>query len=58
MISDDSLLYGFTVRRFATRGLLGERAARDVRETLLALLQTRDCVNMIFAAAPSQLVRH
>jgi glucosamine-6-phosphate deaminase len=51
----DNLLYGFTVQRFATRAQLGEFAERNVRETLLHLLQTKDFVNMAFAAAPSQL---
>jgi glucosamine-6-phosphate deaminase len=54
-MSTESLLYGFTVRRFESRAQLGVRAARDVAETLGEILKTKDCVNMIFAAAPSQL---
>lgn len=51
----EHLQFNFSVRRYPSREEMGKHAARDVREVLKALLREKDCVNMIFAAAPSQL---
>ncbi len=42
------------VKIFETRKEMGEAAAADIRECMLALLATKGEINMIFAAAPSQ----
>ncbi len=43
-----------TVKIFPTREAMGTDAAKDVATTINELLQNRDEINMIFAAAPSQ----
>ena len=43
-----------TVKISDTRAEMGALAAREIHETLLALLEKKEWVNMIFAAAPSQ----
>jgi glucosamine-6-phosphate deaminase len=42
------------VKIFPTRAQMGVAAAEDVSKKIAELLITRDCVNMVFAAAPSQ----
>lgn len=42
------------VKVMATRTEMGEVAARDIHDRILALLAEKDEINMIFAAAPSQ----
>ena len=42
------------VRIFETRKEMGNAAAADIKAQILALLQTKETINMIFAAAPSQ----
>lgn len=42
------------VREFETRQEMGAAAAADIRDRILALLQEKETINMIFAAAPSQ----
>lgn len=42
------------VKIFENRTLMGERAANDVKSKIAELLSTKDEINMIFAAAPSQ----
>ena len=42
------------VRQYATRQEMGAAAAGDIRDRILALLQEKPYINMIFAAAPSQ----
>jgi len=42
------------VKIYETRSEMGADAAREIKESILSLLQTRDTINMIFAAAPSQ----
>lgn len=39
---------------FENRTLMGEKAAADIAERIKALLETKETINMIFAAAPSQ----
>ena len=43
-----------TVKISDSRAEMGALAAAEIRETILALLDGRDEINMIFAAAPSQ----
>ena len=43
-----------TVNRYDSRMEMGEAAARDIKAQILALLETKETINMIFAAAPSQ----
>lgn len=43
------------IKRCGTREKLGEVSARDVCETVSMLLNEKENVNMIFAAAPSQM---
>ena len=43
-----------TVNRYDSRTEMGEAAARDIKAQILALLETKESINMIFAAAPSQ----
>lgn len=43
-----------TVRIFDTRAEMGLAAARDIKVCILSLLETKETINMIFAAAPSQ----
>lgn len=43
-----------TVNVYESRTEMGEAAAADIKACLLSLLQTKETVNMIFAAAPSQ----
>ena len=43
-----------TVRAFENRTLMGEAAARDISAKIKELLATKETINMIFAAAPSQ----
>ena len=43
-----------TVRVFEDRKAMGYAVVRDVTECILELLKTRDHINMMFAAAPSQ----
>lgn len=42
------------VRIFDTRAEMGLAAARDIKACILSLLETKETINMIFAAAPSQ----
>ena len=42
------------VRQFETRQEMGAAAAADIRDRILQLLQEKETINMIFAAAPSQ----
>ena len=42
------------VRIFDTRAEMGPAAARDIKACILSLLETKETINMIFAAAPSQ----
>ncbi len=43
-----------TVRIFDTRAEMGLAAAQDIKACILSLLETKETINMIFAAAPSQ----
>lgn len=43
-----------TVNVYESRTEMGEAAAANIKACLLSLLQTKETVNMIFAAAPSQ----
>ena len=43
-----------TVNIYETRKEMGEAAAEDIKNCILSLLKTKDAINMIFAAAPSQ----
>ena len=43
-----------TVKVMATRTEMGQVAAQDIHDRILALLAEKDEINMIFAAAPSQ----
>ena len=43
-----------SVNIYDTRIEMGEAAAKDIKECILSLLKTKDTINMIFAAAPSQ----
>ena len=43
-----------TVNAYETRAKMGASAAADIKAKILALLQTKETINMIFAAAPSQ----
>ncbi|MBQ8432695.1 MAG: glucosamine-6-phosphate deaminase [Clostridia bacterium] len=43
-----------TVNIYDTRSQMGQAAAKDVKACILALLKTKETINMIFAAAPSQ----
>lgn len=43
-----------TVNVYKTRAEMGNAAARDIKACILSLLKTRETINMIFAAAPSQ----
>ena len=43
-----------TCRIYETREVMGASAASDVRDAMLKLLEEREYINMIFAAAPSQ----
>jgi len=47
-------LYCFTVKRYDTRAEMGAAAAAEVRAAILSLLQEKQTIRMIFAAAPSQ----
>ena len=42
------------VNIYDTRSEMGVAAARDIKAAILALLETKGSINMIFAAAPSQ----
>ena len=42
------------IRIFENRTLMGEAAAKDIKERICALLSEKSEINMIFAAAPSQ----
>lgn len=42
------------VEIFENRTLMGEFAAKDIKNKIVELLKTKDSINMIFAAAPSQ----
>ena len=42
------------VRIYDTRKSMGEAAGNDIADTICRLLETKECLNMIFAAAPSQ----
>ena len=42
------------VKIMPTRKEMGEVAAKDIHDRIIALLGERDEINMIFAAAPSQ----
>ena len=43
-----------TVKIYETRKEMGCAAAAEIKERILALLETKESINMIFAAAPSQ----
>lgn len=43
-----------TVNQYDTRAEMGKAAAADVKARILALLDEKESINMIFAAAPSQ----
>ena len=43
-----------TVNAYETRTEMGNAAAKDIKSRILALLETKETINMIFAAAPSQ----
>ena len=43
-----------TVQVFDTRAEMGLAAARDIKARMLSLLEAKETINMIFAAAPSQ----
>ena len=43
-----------TVNTYETRAEMGESAAKDIKTCILSLLKTKEFINMIFAAAPSQ----
>ena len=43
-----------TVNVYETRDEMGKAAAKDIKECILSLLNTKETINMIFAAAPSQ----
>lgn len=43
-----------TVEVYENRTLMGEAAARDIKERFKSLLEEKDEINVIFAAAPSQ----
>lgn len=43
-----------SVNIYDTRAEMGEAAARDIKNCILALLNKKESINMIFAAAPSQ----
>ena len=43
-----------TVNVYETRAEMGTSAAADIKAKILGLLQTKETINMIFAAAPSQ----
>ncbi len=43
-----------TVNVYQTRAEMGAAAAKDIKACILALMEKKDTVNMIFAAAPSQ----
>lgn len=43
-----------TVNVYETRTEMGDAAAKDIKACILSLLKTKEAVNMIFAAAPSQ----
>ncbi len=49
-----ALFSNFTVNRYETRLEMGRAAAHDAAQAVKSLLETRDTVRMIFAAAPSQ----
>ncbi|WP_297201381.1 6-phosphogluconolactonase [uncultured Pluralibacter sp.] len=46
--------YPLNIHRYADRQTMGERAARDIADTIRARLSQQPEVRMIFAAAPSQ----
>ena len=43
-----------TVNAYDTRTEMGQAAARDIKARILSLLEIKETINMIFAAAPSQ----
>ena len=43
-----------TVNIYETRSEMGSAAAKDIKDCILSLLKTKETINMIFAAAPSQ----
>ena len=43
-----------TVNVYKTRDEMGKSAANDIKTCILSLLKTKETINMIFAAAPSQ----
>lgn len=43
-----------SVNIYDTRIEMGEAAAKDIKARMLSLLETKESINMIFAAAPSQ----
>ena len=43
-----------TVNIYDSRNQMGEAAAKDIKACILSLLETKETINMIFAAAPSQ----
>lgn len=43
-----------SVNIYDTRSEMGKAAASDIKACILSLLKTKDTINMIFAAAPSQ----
>lgn len=45
---------GLNVKIYESRVQMGEAAAKDIKECIIALLAEKEEINMIFAAAPSQ----
>lgn len=43
-----------SVEIYENRALMGEAAAKDIREKIIELLKVKEQINIIFAAAPSQ----
>ena len=43
-----------TVNIYDTRTEMGKAAAKDIKACILSLLEKKETINMIFAAAPSQ----
>src|SRR5690606_18601963 len=54
MVLDETLAGNLKVRKYESRLLMGQDAARMVREKIKSLLLDKEVVNMIFASAPSQ----
>ncbi|MEG0693380.1 MAG: 6-phosphogluconolactonase [Oscillospiraceae bacterium] len=53
--SSTELIKSLMLKKFDTRKQLGITSAEDVYQTIKKLFEKKDTINMIFAAAPSQL---